>query len=94
MIGDFSFPSSFTPTSTGTCAFTVTKTSEDICQLRLDFQTLTGFTTSTTVGMCTDKFEAEGMISTIHVKKVLLLYVNAHLVYKSEHKTLKTIIYN
>ena len=85
MIGDFSFPSSFTPTSTGTCAFTVAKISEDICQLRLDFQTLTGFTTSTTVGMCTDKFDAEGMISTIHMKKSFY-YMPKNSLYISQDK--------
>ena len=28
------YPSSYTPTSTGTCSFTIDKVSEDICQLR------------------------------------------------------------
>jgi len=52
------FPSSFTPSSTGTCEIKVSKCSEDICQLRLDFQTMSGFTAA--VGVCTDKFTAEG----------------------------------
>lgn len=34
--------------------------SDDICQLRLDFETLDGFATSTTVGACIDSFKAEG----------------------------------
>jgi len=53
------YPSSITPTSTGTCSFTVKKASDDVCQLRLDFQTMTGYT-ATTAGACTDKFEATG----------------------------------
>jgi len=52
------YPSSYTPTSTGSCTFTVKKTNDDICQLRLDFQTMSGF--SATVGVCSDKFTAEG----------------------------------
>merc|ERR1711971_596012 len=39
------FPSSFTPSSTGTCEIKVSKCSEDICQLRLDFQTMSGTNT-------------------------------------------------
>merc|ERR1712013_6767 len=51
------YPSSYTPTGTGTCSFTINKCSSDICQLRLDFQTMTGFVTSTAnVGSCTDSF--------------------------------------
>merc|ERR1711990_215516 len=53
------YPSSITPTSTGTCSFTVKKVSDDVCQLRLDFQTMSGYTV-TTAGVCTDKFEATG----------------------------------
>merc|ERR1711892_1371433 len=52
-IRNTNFPSPFTPTSTGSCDIKVNKGSEDICQLRLDFQTLTGFTAA--VGICTDK---------------------------------------
>merc|ERR1711997_544445 len=48
------YPSSYTPTSAGTCSFTINKASDDICQLRLDFQTMSGYTTGTTVvGECT-----------------------------------------
>jgi len=54
------YPSTITPSSTGTCKYTVTKTSDDICQLRLDFETLSGYATSTTVGACTDSFAAAG----------------------------------
>eukprot|EP00090_Calanus_glacialis_P027414 TRINITY_DN43201_c0_g1_i1.p1 TRINITY_DN43201_c0_g1~~TRINITY_DN43201_c0_g1_i1.p1 ORF type:complete len:380 (-),score=76.16 TRINITY_DN43201_c0_g1_i1:263-1402(-) len=54
------YPSSYTPTATGSCVFTVSKASDDICQLRLDFQTMSGLATSTTVGMCTDSFAAAG----------------------------------
>merc|ERR1711936_425616 len=48
------YPSSYTPTSAGTCSFTINKASDDICQLRLDFETMSGYTTGTTVvGECT-----------------------------------------
>lgn len=50
------FPSTYTPSATGTCIFTVKKCSDDVCQLRLDFQTFTGFTAAST-GACTDKFD-------------------------------------
>ena len=64
-----SFPSSFTPTSTGSCEIKVSKCSEDICQLRLDFQTMSGFTAA--VGICTDKFTAEGI-------DIFLVYTSKH----------------
>merc|ERR1712061_351874 len=41
------YPSSYTPSSTGSCAYTISKISDDICQLRLDFQTFSGFATTT-----------------------------------------------
>merc|ERR1719410_2105565 len=41
------YPSTYTPTTGGTCVFTINKVSDDICQLRLDFQTFSGFTVST-----------------------------------------------
>merc|ERR1711990_380296 len=53
------YPSVYTPTSAGTCSFTINKESDDICQLRLDFQTLSGYT-ATTAGACTASFEATG----------------------------------
>ena len=53
------YPSSFTPTSASTCTFNIIKVSSDICQLRLDFQTFSGFTAA--VGVCTDKFAGEIM---------------------------------
>merc|ERR1711936_102424 len=53
------YPSSYTPTSAGTCSFTINKASDDICQLRLDFQTMSGYT-ATTAGACTASFEATG----------------------------------
>merc|ERR1712241_1147558 len=53
------YPSSWTPTTTGTCTNTIKKMSDDICQLRLDFETMTGYTT-TTVGGCTASFTATG----------------------------------
>merc|ERR1719445_2284648 len=53
------YPSSYTATSAGTCAFTIKKVSDDVCQLGLDFQTFSGFAT-TTNGVCNDKFTAEG----------------------------------
>ena len=53
------YPSSYTATSAGTCAYTISKVSDDICQLRLDFQTFSGFAT-TTGGACNDYFTAAG----------------------------------
>merc|ERR1712037_518152 len=53
------YPSSYTPTSAVTCSFTINKASDDICQLRLDFQTMSGYT-ATTDGTCTASFEATG----------------------------------
>jgi len=54
------YPSSYTPTSSGTCSFTIDKASDDICQLRLDFQTMSGYS-ATTAGACTTSiFEATG----------------------------------
>ena len=50
------YPSSYTPTSTGTCTTKISKVSSDICQLRLDFQTVElGQTASS--GVCTDTFQ-------------------------------------
>merc|ERR1712079_317251 len=54
------YPSSYTPSSTGTCAFTFSKVSDDICQLRLDFQTFSGFATTTPNGACSDYMTAAG----------------------------------
>jgi len=55
------YTSSYTPTATGTCAFTFSKMNDNICQLRLDFQTFSGFATSTTTaGTCTDYMSAAG----------------------------------
>ena len=56
------YPSSYTPTATGSCVFTVGKVSDDICQLRLDFSTMSGLATSTTVGMCTDYLTVAGTV--------------------------------
>merc|ERR1719510_798904 len=53
------YPSTYTPSSTGTCVFTVSKVSSEVCQLRLDFETMSGFVT-TTAGACTDSFTALG----------------------------------
>ena len=51
------YPSTFTtPTSATDCAYTINKISDNICQLRLDFQTLEiGQTIGT--GACTDTFQ-------------------------------------
>ena len=54
------YPSSFTASSAATCTFTFTKVSDDICQLRLDFQTFSGFATSTTAGDCYDTLAVGG----------------------------------
>jgi len=53
------YPSTYTPSSTGTCVFTISKVSSEVCQLRLDFQTMSGYVT-TTNGVCTDSFTALG----------------------------------
>jgi len=54
------YPSSYTPTSAGTCTYTLKKVSDDICQLRLDFQTMTGFYTGTSGACGVDDFEVSG----------------------------------
>jgi len=54
------YPSSYTPSSTGSCAYTISKISDDICQLRLDFQTFSGFATTTPIGACSDYMTAAG----------------------------------
>merc|ERR1719369_2664826 len=52
------YPSSYTPSSTGSCTFTINKSASDICQLRLDFQTMSGF--DETGGVCSDKLATSG----------------------------------
>jgi len=57
------YPSSYTPSSTGSCTFTVNKVSDDVCQLRLDFQTFSGFEVKDSAapyGDCTDYLSADG----------------------------------
>merc|ERR1711997_1320332 len=54
-----SYPTSYT--TTGSCAYTVTPLSTDICQLRLDFDNFD--ITETTAGVCTDSFAASGPTS-------------------------------
>merc|ERR1712113_185271 len=54
------YPGSYTPSSTGSCAYTISKISDDICQLRLDFQTFSGFATTTPIGACSDYMTAAG----------------------------------
>ena len=54
------YPSSYTPSTTGTCTFTINKVSSDVCQLRLDFETFSGFVTTTPAGSCSDSFAASG----------------------------------
>lgn len=53
------YPSTFTPTATGTCLYTINKASTDVCQLRLDFQTFSGFSV-TTAGVKTDSMAITG----------------------------------
>ena len=55
-----SYPSSYTPSATGSCLFTISKMSEEVCQLRLDFQTFKGFATTTPAGTCSDSLAAVG----------------------------------
>merc|ERR1712024_258320 len=54
------YPSSYTASSASTCTYTFNKASADICQLRLDFQTFSGFATSTTAGSCYDTLAMAG----------------------------------
>ena len=54
------YPSSYTPTTTGTCTFTINKVSADICQLRLDYDSFSGFGTTTPAGTCSDSLEVKG----------------------------------
>ena len=57
-----SYPSAYpTPTSATICAFTVNKMNDNICQLRLDFQTLELGQTAAT-GACTDSFQATASV--------------------------------
>merc|ERR1711981_72342 len=57
-----SFPTTYTPTVGSSCMFTIKKANDNICQIRLDFQTHTGFT-ATAAGVCTDKFTVAGQTS-------------------------------
>jgi len=54
------YPSSYTASSASTCTYTISKESSDVCQLRLDFQTFSGFATSTTAGSCYDTLAVAG----------------------------------
>jgi len=54
------YPSGYKPTSAATCSFTINKVSDDICQLRLDFQTFTGFFVDSTTGVCADSLAVAG----------------------------------
>ena len=54
------YPSSYTVSSAGTCKYTINKVSDDICQLRLDFQTFSGMVTGSDAGDCYDSFAAAG----------------------------------
>jgi len=54
------YPSSYTASSASTCTYTFSKESDDVCQLRLDFQTFSGFATSTTAGDCYDTLAMAG----------------------------------
>ena len=58
-IRNTNYPSAFTPTGATTCVFTIEKEKDDVCQLRLDFQTFSGLTVATG-GVCTDTFVVEG----------------------------------
>merc|ERR1711997_344268 len=54
------YPSTYTASSASTCSYTVNKVSEDVCQLRLDFQTFSGFYTGTSGACGVDDFVAKG----------------------------------
>lgn len=49
-----SYPSSYS--TSGTCSYSVSPVNDEICQLRLDFDTL-DLTESLTTGACTDSFD-------------------------------------
>ena len=53
------YPSTYTATA-GTCKYTIGKVSDDICQLRLDFQTFSGFVVGSGTGACTDSLTVAG----------------------------------
>ena len=42
------------------CELTICKCATDVCQLRLDFETFSGFLTTTPAGSCSDSFAAAG----------------------------------
>merc|ERR1712106_1316043 len=52
------YPSSYTPSSTGNCNFAINKSAADICQLSIDFQTMSGF--DETAGVCSDSLATAG----------------------------------
>merc|ERR1711997_585837 len=54
------YGTSYTSSTTGSCAYTINKVQDDICQLRLDFQSFSGLATSTTAGTCTDYLTVAG----------------------------------
>jgi len=54
------YPSTYTASSASTCSYTVNKVSDDVCQLRLDFQTFSGFYTGTSGACGVDDFEVSG----------------------------------
>ena len=57
------YPSSYTPSSTGSCQYTISKASDDVCQLRLDFQTFSGFVlydSGAPYGACIDYMTVKG----------------------------------
>jgi len=58
-ISNPSYPTTYS--TSGSCAYTVTPISTDICQLRLDFDNFD--ITETTAGVCTDSFAAAGPTS-------------------------------
>ena len=74
-----SYPSSYTPSSTGSCTFTINKCASDICQLRIDFQTMSGF--DETAGVCSDKLATAGMLH--NMKDMQLSYI----ILRSDRKT-------
>merc|ERR1711994_907923 len=54
------YPTGYLPTTANTCTFTVNKVNDNICQLRLDFETFSGLATSA-LGTCSDSLAVVGM---------------------------------
>jgi hypothetical protein len=66
-ISNPNYPVAYAPTSANTCAWTVNKVNMDVCQLRLDFETMVQSVSTSNIGCCgsgciinSDSFTAVG----------------------------------